>query len=119
MSGERDVRSLVEDMVLACEHVIAVTRGISDAQLLDENDLFYGDMLHQMTLMGEAAKHVPERLRGSRPEIPWTRIVGLRDMIVHHYFGLDSDVLIDVVRQTVPRDLPVLRSLLAELEAED
>lgn len=118
MSGQRDYGSFREDMVLSCEHIVLVAQRASDDELLDERSAFHGDVLHRLTVLGEAAKHVPEDVRARGPEIPWTRIAGLRDMIVHYYFGLKGPLIIAAVRESVPAALPPLRSLLAEIDAE-
>lgn len=115
MSGRRDARDHVEDMVEALERVVAATIAASDDEVVDPRGSVRGHVLHHLTVLGEAAKHVPVEVTQAHPEIPWTAMCRLRDRIVHYYFGIDDEVLIATVRRSVPEDLPRLRSLLAEL----
>jgi uncharacterized protein with HEPN domain len=73
-------------------------------------------VVRALEVVGEAAKHVPESVRQRYSEVPWRNIVGMRDVLIHHYFGVD----LEVVWKTVHRDLPALwmavRRILADLE---
>ena len=115
----RDDEAYLRDMIAACERLGVVSRGVSDDVLLSPEGLHRGTILHLFTVLGEAAKHIAPETRARRPEVPWSDIAGMRDKVVHYYFGLDEIVVADAVRRSVPHDLPALRSLLAELEAED
>jgi uncharacterized protein with HEPN domain len=102
-------------MVAAVEHILQTTMGIADIEVIHEDTPIRGDVLHQLTVMGEAAKHVPQEVRDEWPEVAWADIAGLRDRIVHYCFGLSDDVLLHTVRVDLPRDLALLRALLAQL----
>lgn len=54
-------------------------------------------VLHNLEVIGEAAKQVPETLRARTPEIEWRKIAGLRDLIAHAYFEVDPEIIWDVV----------------------
>ena len=58
-----------------------------------------------LTIIGEAAKMVSPELREKHPEIPWREAAGMRDRVVHHYFGVDYEAIF----LTVHDDLPVLK----------
>ncbi len=67
-------------------------------------------MIHHLEILGEACKSVSADLRRANSDVPWPTIVGMRNVLVHDYFGID----IGEVWVTVERDLPPLR---AQLEA--
>ena len=116
MSGERDPAVFLDDMVGAAEHLVATTSGVSDLDLLSEAGILRGDMLHHLVVLGEAAKHVPGDVRAMRPGIQWSTMAGMRDKIVHYYFGLDDRMILQAVRVEVPRDLPLMRTLLEQID---
>jgi uncharacterized protein with HEPN domain len=54
-------------------------------------------IIRNLEIIGEAAKGIPDPLRDKTPEIDWKRIAGLRDILIHQYFGIDLDIVWDVV----------------------
>jgi uncharacterized protein with HEPN domain len=66
------------------------------------------------TVIGEAAKQIPEKIRKHYPDIPWKEMAGMRDKLVHGYFGIRYDV----VWETIDVRLPQLKSLIKELLEE-
>ena len=66
-------------------------------------------LVRLLEIIGEAARGISEEFRDSHPDLPWNKMVGMRDRLIHGYF----DVNLDVVWETVTQDLP---SLIAQLE---
>lgn len=71
-----------------------------------ENDeLVQTWIVHHLQIIGEAARALPGNLIDQHPEIDWSEIIGMRNILVHNYFGVD----VDVVWAVVERDLPDLK----------
>lgn len=70
--------------------------------------------MRDLEILGEAAKGVSQSVRRQRPNIPWRKIAGMRDIVIHHYFGLDKDAIWDVVKNRVSELLTVLRQIRDE-----
>ena len=71
-------------------------------------------MLRNLELLGEAAKGVSGELRQRHPEIPWRKLAGMRDIVAHHYFGLDKDAIWDAVKNKAPELLEYLHRIRPE-----
>ena len=68
-------------------------------------------VIRQLEIIGEAVKRLSAGTTGSRPDIPWRRIAGMRDVLIHDYMGVD----VETVWQVTQHDLPQLRGVIEEL----
>jgi hypothetical protein len=68
-------------------------------------------VIRNLEVVGEAAKNVPEEIRQKYPQIPWKEVAGMRDRLIHAYFGVD----LEIVWQTIVSDLPKLESELVKI----
>ena len=71
-------------------------------------------VVRALEVIGEAARQIPRSLRNRNPDIPWRQITGMRNIVIHEYFGIDTEVIWKTVRE----DLPPLRSAVARVLAE-
>ena len=109
----RDWRLYVADMRACCERVIEYAAGLNRKEFLGRR-LVYDATLRNLELLGEAARNVPERVRALAPDIPWRRIVGVRNVLIHGYLGIDDDIIWDIVRNEIKKLLAALKKLEAE-----
>jgi uncharacterized protein with HEPN domain len=72
---------------------------------------------YQIGVMGEATKRLSREFRAQHPEVPWSDIAGIRDVVVHQYDRIDLDIIFQVVHRNVPELLDVLMPLLPNDEA--
>ncbi len=84
--------------------------GRSEAEFLADTTLCYA-VAHRLTVVGEAAGRVSREVIDTNSSVPWPDIVGLRNILVHQYFGIHWPL----VWQTASEDAPVLRSRIAEI----
>lgn len=69
---------------------------------LQEDDLLQVWVLYHLQIVGEAVRSLSSELTQRYPEIPWSQIVGLRNRVVHEYFEIDLDIVIDIVTNDLP-----------------
>ena len=67
-----------------------------------------------LQIIGEAVNHLPEGITGARPEVPWRQIRGFRNILGHQDFGVDADVVRDVLETHLPPLADALRGHLAD-----
>ncbi len=108
----REWRLYVADMKACCARVTEYTAGLSREGFLGRR-LVYDATLRNLELLGEAARNVPEEVRALAPSIPWRRIVGMRNVLIHGYLGIDDDIVWDVVSNEVASLLVAIEKLEA------
>ena len=73
-------------------------------------------VLHHLRVIGEAVRVVKPQLAGAHPDIPWSSIVGMRNILVHHYFAVDTDLIWRVVENELAPLKQSVATLLARIE---
>ncbi len=98
-------------------HIIAAIEAIERYTCdINKNDFKFNDekqnaVIRQFEIIGEAAKNIPAKFRKSYSNIPWSDIRGMRNKLIHEYFGVD----LNSVWKTTKDDLPVLKNQIAEI----
>ena len=82
-------------------------------QAFEADELIQSWIVRHLQIIGEAARALPEAVRAQAPAVPWAKIIGMRHILVHDYFGIDTAVVWAVVE----RDLPELRRQIEDLLA--
>jgi uncharacterized protein with HEPN domain len=90
------------------EHILASVEVIEDYVDGKTFDDFSGDVklqdavMRRMEIVGEAAKNVPQEFKKEHPGMPWAEMAGMRDMLIHHYFGVSLRVVWDTAKENLP-----------------
>jgi len=98
----RDWKLYLKDIAVSCEKILRFTEGLTLEQLI-QDEKTYDAVVRNLEIIGEAAKNIPGQARSLMPTIDWRKAAGMRDMLAHVYFGIDNDILWDVVRKKVPQ----------------
>ncbi len=73
-------------------------------------------VVRNFEVIGEAVKRIPESLKEERPDIPWRRIAGLRDVLIHQYLRVDLEAVWAIVRDDLPEFKQAVAEILAEMQ---
>lgn len=73
-----------------------------DVQDLMKDKVLSRACLKSLEIIGEASRNISEDLRMAHPEVPWRQMTGLRNKLVHHYFGVDWEIVADVLKNELP-----------------
>lgn len=110
----RDWTFYLEDILDSALTIHAFTRDMT----LEEfriNRLVFDAVVRNLEIIGEAAKHLPAAAVAAMPEVEWSKAAGFRDVIAHHYFGLDVNIVWDVVINKTPAIARAVSDLLEKL----
>jgi uncharacterized protein with HEPN domain len=105
------------DMLRAARKALGHVRGLTEAEFM-ASSLHQDAILRQLTILGEAAKRVSAEFRDSHPEIPWKRVAGFRDVVVHDYFRVDLPEVWRIVQTDLPPLVAQLGPLVPSEEGE-
>ncbi len=111
----RDEVMYLRDIAESSAKILRFTAGLSQSDLTGDEKT-YDAVVRNLEITGEAAEHVGQGLRANMPDIEWRKAAGLRDMLTHAYFGIDDDILWDVVRNKVPQLAHVVSAFLDKYE---
>jgi uncharacterized protein with HEPN domain len=109
----RDSKVYLEDILEATRKIMVYTGGLSKAAFL-EDEKTIDAVVRNLEVIGEAVKNLPEDLRAQHSTVEWKKIAGLRDILIHEYFGLDAEIVWDIVQHKVPALDREVRTMLHE-----
>jgi len=114
----RDALLYLDDIAQAAEKI---DRSVSQLsfEAFCANDVVFDAVLFNLQVIGEAAKKLPDTAKAAMPEVEWSEAARFRDIIAHHYFALDAQIVWDVVHNRIPEIRDAARALLAQLDEDD
>ncbi len=98
--SKREVKLLLEDMLESLKKIRRYTNEISFEEFCSD-DKTIDAVIRNFEIIGEAANRIPEEIKLDNPEIPWRSLVGLRNRIIHEYFGVDLEIIWDIIENDI------------------
>jgi uncharacterized protein with HEPN domain len=88
----------------------------SDLETFVANSMMFNATLRQLEIIGEASNRLSEDLLNENPSIPWSRIIGLRNLVIHEYFGIDDLTIWNVIKINLPDLKEKVTLLISEID---
>jgi uncharacterized protein with HEPN domain len=100
----------LRDIQESVEKALSFVEGMDGDDFLQDEKTVYA-VIRALEIVGEAAKKIPDEIRGKYPNIPWREMAGMRDKLIHDYFGVN----LKLIWKTVQEDLPPLGPKLSQV----
>ncbi len=110
MNGKRDWKDYLEDILDAVEAIEDFILDMDYEEFIRDRKTNFA-VVRSLEIIGEATKSIPDSVREKYPGIPWQDMAGMRDIMIHHYFGVDYLV----VWKTISEDIPLIKPILMEI----
>lgn len=104
---KRDSKLYIEDILTSIELVSKYTKGFTEKKFLRSSQT-QDAVLRRLEVISEAARQLPDKIKKRHPKIPWKKIVSMRTILAHEYFG----VRLQTAWNTIKKDLPKLKQSL-------
>ena len=111
--SERSPAVLLEDIRECLAKILQYTQGMDETQF-SENSLVVDAVLRNIEVMGEAASKLPKMFVEAHPDIEWSKMIGMRNRLIHGYFGTS----VKLVWQTIHASLPDLQKKLSQIKGQ-
>jgi uncharacterized protein with HEPN domain len=84
--------------------------------VFESDELIQNWMINHISLIGEACRSLPDDFQAAHANIPWADIIGMRNLLIHHYFGIDTDAVWAVIERDIPELKLNIQTLLKQLK---
>jgi uncharacterized protein with HEPN domain len=112
--SSRNAKLYLQDILQACEDILNFTQGMDSASELQSDRRTFLAVIHSLQIVGEAARQMPKNFKEKHPNFPWRETASLRNVIAHEYFGLDIEIIWDVIRTRIPDVAKQVRQINVE-----
>ena len=109
----RDARVYLHDIIEAMRNIEEYTAGLSFEAFSHDNKTIDA-VVRNCEIIGEAAKNIPEEIKQQYSQIPWKVMAGMRDKLIHEYFGINLNVVWETITEDLPPLKPILQNLLKD-----
>jgi len=110
MSKGREISDYFDDIITAIADVAEFTQGMS-YEICATDKKTVNAVIRCLEVLGEAAKHIPTSFRKKHPDLPWSNMAGMRDVLIHDYMGVDLKTVWKVAQERLPELKPLLEGL--------
>ncbi|MCK5698537.1 MAG: DUF86 domain-containing protein [Candidatus Aenigmarchaeota archaeon] len=110
----KDEKIFLRHIMESIENIEDFTKDISITEFQD-SALIQNGVIRCLEIIGEAVKNIPDDMKKRYPEVPWKKIAGLRDVLIHAYFEVDLDLTWDITKTDLPELKKNIKKILEDI----
>lgn len=113
----KNYRLYLKDILDAMEAIERFVEGM-EFEDFKRDDKTSSAVIRKFEIIGEATKNLPDSIKEKYTSIPWREMAGMRDRLIHFYFGIKYDLVWKTIKEVIPQVKPLIRKILVDLEIE-
>ncbi len=110
----RDAKLYIKDILSAMESIEHFVVGI-DFLSFKTNDVISSAVIRKFEIIGEAAKNISNAIKNKYPDIPWREMSGMRDKLIHFYFGIKHELAWETIKKEILKLKLLLKKILEDI----
>ncbi|KKL47238.1 hypothetical protein LCGC14_2337520 [marine sediment metagenome] len=111
----RDNKLFLKDIYKSCEYILEFIKGM-DFNEFKRDEKTLSAVIRKFEIIGESVRYLPDRIKKSYLNVPWKEMAGMRDHLIHGYFGIDYKIVWDTIKEKIPDLISIISQILNELE---
>lgn len=112
---KKDPKIFLLHMLESISNIEKWTKNISQEEFFDDTKT-QDAVMRKFEILGEAVRNIPKDFRNTYSHIEWREIAGMRDMLIHEYFGVDLGIVWHTTQKDIPRLRKKIEDIIRELE---